>query len=114
MTYPSGSTTFYSYDANGRVSAISYQPSGGTTSSLLRQIAYQPFGPAASWVQGSGASHSRTFDQDGRIVGMATGTTVSSATTSLVYDAADRITSIAAGASLNGINVAAVVPHNRL
>ena len=43
---------------------------GGTTSSLLSQIAYQPFGPAV-WTQGSGALYSRTFDQDGRIVGLA-------------------------------------------
>jgi RHS repeat-associated protein len=60
-TYPSGSTISYSYDADGRVSAIS---------SLLSQIAYQPFGPATSWHQGSGASYSRTFDLDGRIVGI--------------------------------------------
>jgi RHS repeat-associated protein len=132
MTYPSGSTTFYSYDANGRVSAISYQLAGGATrfaqtngrlgaasyrrpgaaqSLLLSQITYQPFGPPASWVEGSGASHSRTFDQDGRIIGIATGTTASSGTTSLAYDAASRITTIAAGASSNGTNVAAVVPH---
>jgi len=70
-TYPSGAAISYSYDFDGRVSAMSYQPSGGSMSSLLSQVAYQPFGPAASWTQGSGASYSRTFDQDGRITGIA-------------------------------------------
>jgi RHS repeat-associated protein len=93
ITYPSGSTTFYSYDANGRVSAITYQPPGGTTSSLLSQIAYQPIGgPAASWKLGNGGIYSRTFDQDGRIAGLILPT---SGTIALAYDAASRITSIA-------------------
>jgi len=91
MTYPSGATTFYAYDANGRVNAITYQPSGGTTSSLLSQIAYQPFGGAASWILGNGAAYSRTFDHDGRIAGLAL---PASATIALAYDAASRITGI--------------------
>jgi RHS repeat-associated protein len=92
MTYPSGSTTFYSYDATGRVSAITYQPSGGTTSSLLSQIAYQPFGgPAASWGLGNGGTYRRTFDQDGRIAGLALPT---GGTIALTYDAANRVTGI--------------------
>ena len=114
ITYPSGSTIFYSYDADGRVSAMSYQPSGGTMSSLLSQIAYQPFGPVASWTQGSGAFYSRTFDQDGRIVGLALSSasaTSESATTALAYDAASRIASIATGSRINGINVMGLVPQ---
>jgi len=56
----------------GRVSAIGYQPSGGTTTPLLSQIAYQPFGgPVMSWSLRNGAIYGRAFDQDGRIVGLA-------------------------------------------
>jgi RHS repeat-associated protein len=92
MTYPSGATTFYAYDVTGRVSAITYQPSGGVTSSLLSQIAYQPFGGgAASWSLGNGGAYSRTFDNDGRIAGLALPT---SGTIALAYDAASRITGI--------------------
>jgi YD repeat-containing protein len=49
-TYPSGTSILYSYDADGRVSAINHQPPHGATSPLLSKIAYQPFGPAASWL----------------------------------------------------------------
>jgi RHS repeat-associated protein len=92
MTYPSGAAIFYFYDATGRVSAITYQPSGGTTSSLLNQIAYQPFGgPAVSWSLGNGGTYSRTFDHDGRIAGLALPASV---TIALAYDAASRITGI--------------------
>ncbi len=93
ITYPSGATTSYSYDANGRVSAIAYQPAGGgATSPLVSQIVYQPFGPAASWVAGSGASYVRAYDQDGRIASLSlpAGDSIS-----LAYDAGSRITSLA-------------------
>ena len=90
ITYPSGSTAYYTYDANGRVSTISYQKAGGgATVALLSQIKYQPFGPVASWVMGNGASYSRTFDQDGRITALAL---PAKDTIALSYDAASRIT----------------------
>jgi RHS repeat-associated protein len=91
-TYPSGSAIFYSYDANGRVSAVNHQPPHGARSLLLSKIAYQPFGPAASWLQGNGASYRRTFDQDGRVAGLAF---PPSNAIALTYDAASRITGIA-------------------
>jgi len=74
------------------VSALSQQLSNGKPTALLSQIAYQPFGPAASWLQGNGASYSRTFDQDGRVSGLAL---PPSNAIALTYDAASRITGIA-------------------
>ncbi|MGH7880482.1 MAG: hypothetical protein ACREQD_13440, partial [Candidatus Binataceae bacterium] len=71
------------------MSAVSDQPPGGAPSSLLSEIAYQPFGPAASWQEGNGASYARTFDQDGRITGLAL---PAADTIALAYDAASRIT----------------------
>jgi RHS repeat-associated protein len=91
VTYPSGSSLTYSYDAAGRVSAISHRRPDGATAALLSQIAYQPFGPAASWRQGNGASYSRTFDQDGRIARLAL---PSGDTIVLSFDAASRIAAI--------------------
>jgi RHS repeat-associated protein len=92
-TYPSGATISYSYDADGRVSTMGYQPPGGAASSLLSEIAYQPFGPAASWTQGGGGSYRRTFDLDGRIVALAL--SPAGLDMALTYDADDRITGIA-------------------
>ena len=91
-TYPSGSTIFYAYDANGRVSGLGYQPpGGGATANLITQIKYQPFGPVASWVEGNGASYSRSFDADGRIASL---TLPAGDAIALSYDAASRITGI--------------------
>ncbi|MGH6839236.1 MAG: RHS repeat-associated core domain-containing protein, partial [Methylocella sp.] len=89
IVYPSGSTISFTYDADGRVSSVSDQPPGGATSSLLSKIVYQSFGPAASWQEGNGASYVRTFDQDGRITGLAL---PGADTIALTYDAASRIT----------------------
>jgi YD repeat-containing protein len=91
ITYPSGSSILYSYDADGRVSAMNHRAPRGATSALLSKIAYQPFGPAASWLQGNGASYSRTFDQDGRVARLAL---PPSNAIALAYDAASRITGI--------------------
>jgi RHS repeat-associated protein len=91
--YPSGSTIVFSYDANGRIGAIGYHRRRiDPARPLLSQIAYQPFGPASSWLTGNGASYSRTFDQDGRIAQLVL---PSGNTSRLGYDAASRITGIA-------------------
>jgi RHS repeat-associated protein len=92
VTYPSGSTLLYAYDANGKVSGISLQPPRGAAIPLLSQIAYQPFGSAMSWRLGNGATYSRTFDQDGRVAKLAL---PSSDAVALTYDAASRITGLA-------------------
>jgi RHS repeat-associated protein len=93
LTYPSGAILTYAYNANGQVAAINCRPAGSTvTSALLAQIAYRPFGPVGSWLMGNGASYVRTFDQDGRIAGLALPANHDIA---LVYDPASRITSIA-------------------
>src|SRR5262249_28770087 len=91
MTYPSGATVSFTYDANGRTNAIGYQPSGGAASALLSQIVYQPFGPVASWRNGNGTTYTRSYDQDGRVAGLALPGGVNVA---LTYDANSRITGI--------------------
>jgi RHS repeat-associated protein len=91
IVYPSGSAAVYSYNANGQVSAIGHRRPNGTTTPLLTQIGYQPFGPASSWHTGNGASYSRAFDQDGRIAQLAL---PAGTTSTLAYDTASRITGI--------------------
>jgi YD repeat-containing protein len=89
IAYPSGSMVLFSYDANGQVSAITDQPPGGGAANiLLSHITYQPFGPAAAWLEGNGASYGRGFDLDGRITGL---TLPAGDTIALSYDAASHI-----------------------
>jgi YD repeat-containing protein len=77
ITYPSGAIVVVSYDAAGRVSSLT---SGGAA--LVGNVVYFPFGPAETWTQGNGASYSRTFDQDDRIIGIGFG----GGTIALAYD----------------------------
>ena len=84
ITYPSGKQIAYAYDAAGRVSSVT---KNGNT--LAAGVTYLPFGMAAGWTAGNGASYLRTFDLDGRITGLAlpAGDNIA-----LGYDAASRIT----------------------
>ena len=86
MTYPSGKQLSFTYDAAGQVNGIKVD---GTP--LVSNITYQPFGAPASWSQGNGSIHTRTFDLDGRITGIATSGDAAE-TISLTHDAANRIT----------------------
>jgi len=92
MTYPSGRQLTYLYDAAGRISGINVDGSA-----LLSSVTYQPFGGVAGWHQGQDGAltHNRTFDQDGRISGIAIKSAISTETITLTYDAASRITGIA-------------------
>jgi RHS repeat-associated protein len=83
LKYPSGKVITYGYDACGRVSALS---------TGAGSIAYFPFGPAKSWTEANGATYTRTFDKDARIVGIAEGSTTN--VQSLTYDNASRITGL--------------------
>lgn len=85
LTYPSGAVITISYDAAGRISTLN---SG--RSAVVSGVTYFPFGPAETWRQGNGSIYSRSFDQDGRIVGIGFG----GGTIALAYDPASRITGI--------------------
>jgi RHS repeat-associated protein len=58
---------------------------------VVAGVSYMPFGMAAGWMAGNGASYRRTFDLDGRTIGL---TLPASDTIALTYDAASRITSM--------------------
>lgn len=74
------------------MSTLTEQPANGKATALLSKIAYQPFGPVASWNQGNGGTYSRTYDQDGRVARLAL---PPSNAIALTYDAASRITGMA-------------------
>jgi len=82
---PARSHIVYAYDAAGRVSSIVT----GSGRTLVAGVTYVPFGMAAGWTAGNGASYQRTFDQDGRITNLAL---AAGDTIALSYDAASRIT----------------------
>ena len=85
MTYPSGKILTLSYDTIGRVKSI--QVDGQI---LLHQIVYQPFGPVSGWAWGNGTPYKRSFDRDGKLTAFPLGTVVQT----LDYDDASRLTGV--------------------
>ncbi len=90
MTYPSGRTVAYSFDALGRVAGIT-TTKDGDTKTVVSSVAYQPFGGVKSFTYGNGQTYTRQYDQDGRIAAYTLGATQYN----LGFDAASRIGFIA-------------------
>jgi RHS repeat-associated protein len=81
ITYPSGARVNYRYDAGGRVTSVTVNPSDGsggtiasTEVSLLTDIGYTPTGNVQSWRWGNSALpiYQRTYDLDGRLTSYPT------------------------------------------
>ncbi|MGA3133378.1 MAG: hypothetical protein ABSD59_21495, partial [Terracidiphilus sp.] len=47
------------------------QPSGGTSTPVVSNISYEPFGPYTGLTYGNGVVETRSFDQDYRVTGIA-------------------------------------------
>ena len=62
-TYPSGAQITTLYGIDGRPNEIQLN---GTT--LIRDIAYQPFGAVKRWIWSNNQTHTRQFDMDGRLI----------------------------------------------
>lgn len=122
ITYPSGNRLTYTYDAAGRLSGITLNPTNSngvgtnTTAStvLLNGIAYAPFGAVKSWNWGNSTTtnpnaYTRTFDLDGRIISYSMGNTLTTGTIRTVrYDAAGRILAYEHTAANSSTNAAAL------
>ncbi len=91
LTYPFGRTVVYTLDALGRVTGVN-TAKGGQAKILAQNVEYHPFGGAKSWTFGNGQPYTRSVDQDGRIASYTLGGT----TSTIAFDAASRITGIAA------------------
>lgn len=96
ITYPSGRSIEYGYDALGRVAQISAKV-GAVSSPVVTAVSYQPFGPIKSVTFGNGQTQLRSHDLDGRLATYSLGSTVME----LVFDAASRITSIGEKVNVN-------------
>jgi RHS repeat-associated protein len=88
IALPSGNSVSYGYDANGRVSSISV-----ASIPVLSGVTYDPFGPVTGWTWDNSVTHSRSYDQDGRVAGINT-SVAGGVSQSYAYDGASRITGI--------------------
>lgn len=91
ITYPSGRTVTYTLDNLGRIQQIA-TTKDSTTQTVVSSIAYRPFGPFQAFDFGNGQTHSRGFDQDGRIASYSLlNQSVPVQSLALGYDEASRI-----------------------
>ncbi|MGH7490283.1 MAG: hypothetical protein ACREMY_32450, partial [bacterium] len=93
VTYPSGAVVNYGRDTDGRIQTVSVTPLGGSATSIVTNISWQPFGPPITYTfaQGSQAL-TKTFDQNYWM----TDVTGSALSLHFCRDAESNITSIAA------------------
>jgi len=86
MTYPSGRTLTYAFDALGRVSHVSTEKDS-QSQVVVQNVTYHPFGGVTGFTFGNGQVYSRGVDQDGRIASYSLG----AQSYGIGYDAASRI-----------------------
>jgi YD repeat-containing protein len=86
LTYPSGRTVTYAFDALGRVSQVT-TTKATLTQVVVQNVAYQPFGGVKGFTLGNGQVYSRGIDLDGRIASY----TLGAQSFGIGYDAASRI-----------------------
>jgi len=65
ITYPSGAQVNYTRDADGRIQTVSLTPPGGTATSIVTNLTWQPFGPPITYTFAQGGQTlTKTFDQN--------------------------------------------------
>jgi RHS repeat-associated protein len=113
--YASGHRLSYVYNNAGQVTAINLNPVNtngigtnySSTTTILSNIVYNPFGQAISWRWGNSTTYTRSTDLDGRLVSYPLGDASRSGTKRTVaYDAASRITSTTHTIGGSGVNAA--------
>lgn len=87
MTYPSGRTVSYDFDALGRVNHVSTTKPRDSPQVVVENVAYHAFGGVTGFTFGNGQTYSRAVDQDGRIASYSLG----AQNYAIGYDAASRI-----------------------
>ena len=116
ITYPSGNLVTYNRDALGRVSSVTVKI-GTTTTTLVSNASYYPFGPLNVLTFGNGRTLTKAYDQDyaiDQITASASGglaldfavdvmgdiTNLNSGTRTYGYDPLYRLTSVSKGSAL--------------
>lgn len=64
VTYPSGAVVNFTYNGNNQVASISVTLNG-TTTPILSNATYEPFGAVRGWTWGNGATVIRSHNTDG-------------------------------------------------
>ncbi len=62
VTYPSGNAVLYSYDTDGQISGVTFDPIGQSAMQVASSIQYQPNGPLSQLVYGDSATLTQGFD----------------------------------------------------
>jgi YD repeat-containing protein len=86
LTYPSGRTVSYAFDALGRVSQIN-TAANNRSQVIVSSVLYQPFGGVKGYTLGNSQIYSRGIDLDGRIASY----TLGARSFGIGHDAASRI-----------------------
>ena len=96
ITYPSGHVIGYGRDGLGRISSMTYRPSGGGAVTVLAtNIGYAPFGPMTTLLHGNGLTRSTGYDLDYRLTNITTSAAGNSIQNLVMtYDAVNNITAI--------------------
>jgi RHS repeat-associated protein len=103
LVTPSGQTITYGY-TNHRVTSVTVTPAGGSPTTVLSGVTYDPFGPATGWTWGNSTTVSRAYNEDGNPSQIVT----AGVTNGYSVDDASRITSISdSGLSSNTWNFTA-------
>ena len=100
LTYPSGRTVTYGFDALGRVNQVT-TTKDSQAQVVIQNVQYHPFGGAKSWTLGNGQIYSRTVDLDGRVASY----TLGAANYTVGFDTASRITGITQAGNPANANV---------
>lgn len=65
---PDDALSTYAYDSTGRISTVSLVPAGTSTSTtIVSNITWMPFGPVSSYQLGSGQTITRSYDANYRV-----------------------------------------------
>jgi len=96
ITYPSGVAVSYIRDVMGRIIAVTLK-SHGTSSTVVSNISYEPFGPITSLSFGNGVVETQGYDGDYRATSIDDVGLSSIQNLTYGYDAANNVLSLADG-----------------
>jgi RHS repeat-associated protein len=67
IVYASGTLVSYARDGDGRIQSVGVTPPGGSASTTVSSVTYQPFGPVSGYTLGNGQAINRTYDANYRL-----------------------------------------------